>query len=40
MVPYFVRVEKVTDFLASFTYVVTAVGVSVGGLISGAIIKR
>ncbi|KAE8362456.1 major facilitator superfamily domain-containing protein [Aspergillus caelatus] len=40
MVPYFVRVEKATGFLASFTYVVTAVGVSVGGLISGAIIKR
>ncbi|KAE8391853.1 major facilitator superfamily domain-containing protein [Aspergillus alliaceus] len=40
MVPYFIRVEKATDFLASFTYIVTAVGVSVGGLISGAIIKR
>ncbi|KAE8372709.1 major facilitator superfamily domain-containing protein [Aspergillus bertholletiae] len=40
MVPYFVRVEKATDVLASFTYVATAVGVSVGGLISAAIIKR
>ncbi|KNG86327.1 hypothetical protein ANOM_005221 [Aspergillus nomiae NRRL 13137] len=40
MVPYFIRVEKATDILASFTYVVTAVGVSVGGLIAGAIIKR
>jgi hypothetical protein len=33
-------VEKASDFLASFTYVVTAVGVSVGGLVSGAIIKQ
>ncbi|KAF7589497.1 hypothetical protein BBP40_004204 [Aspergillus hancockii] len=40
LVPYFIRVQKASDVLTSFTYVVTAVGVSVGGLISGAIIKR
>ncbi|GAB1205333.1 hypothetical protein APSETT445_004007 [Aspergillus pseudonomiae] len=40
MVPYFIRVGKATDILASLTYVVTAVGVSIGGLIAGAIIKR
>lgn len=38
--PYFTRVEGTSDIVASLMYVQVAFGVSVGGIVSGFIIKR
>ncbi|PWY90955.1 MFS general substrate transporter, partial [Aspergillus heteromorphus CBS 117.55] len=40
LVPYFIRVENTSDLIASLSFVLTSLGVSAGGLISGYIIKR
>ncbi|KAL2824262.1 major facilitator superfamily domain-containing protein [Aspergillus cavernicola] len=40
LVPYFIRVEKTSDFTASLSHVVVAAGVSVGGVVSGLVIKH
>lgn len=40
VVPYFTRVEGESDFVASMMYVQVAAGVSVGGVVSGYVIKR
>ncbi|ODM23071.1 hypothetical protein SI65_00660 [Aspergillus cristatus] len=40
LAPYLIRVENAPDSYASSAYVLAAVGVSIGGLIAGAIIKR
>ncbi|PYH97108.1 putative transporter, partial [Aspergillus ellipticus CBS 707.79] len=40
LVPYFIRVENTTNLIASLSFVLTSLGVSAGGLLSGYIIKR
>ncbi|KAE8154397.1 major facilitator superfamily domain-containing protein [Aspergillus avenaceus] len=40
LTPYFVRIKYATDSLASLAYISNSIGVSVGGLISGMVIKR
>ncbi|KAL2810303.1 major facilitator superfamily domain-containing protein [Aspergillus granulosus] len=40
LTPYFIRVRHASDLVASAAYVVVAVGVSIGGIISGLIIKH
>ncbi|PLB51326.1 MFS transporter [Aspergillus steynii IBT 23096] len=40
LVPYFVRVDQASNVFASSTYVISASGVSIGGVVAGAIIKR
>ncbi|OJJ40864.1 hypothetical protein ASPWEDRAFT_166918 [Aspergillus wentii DTO 134E9] len=40
VVPYFTRVQGTSDFFSAIMYVQVAVGVTIGGVISGFIIKR
>lgn len=40
LVPYFIRVDRASNVFASSTYVVSAAGVSIGGVVAGRIIKR
>ncbi|KAL5337486.1 major facilitator superfamily domain-containing protein [Aspergillus crustosus] len=40
IVPYLIRAENTSDFMASIWLVVTSVGVSMGGVFSGLVIKR
>ncbi len=40
LVPYFIRVENTSDFLASLCHVVLAIGVSIGGVACGLVIKQ
>ncbi|KAL3462109.1 major facilitator superfamily domain-containing protein [Aspergillus heterothallicus] len=40
LTPYLIRVTKASDFLASTAYVAVAMGISIGGIISGLIIKH
>ncbi|KAF5858778.1 hypothetical protein ETB97_003780 [Aspergillus alliaceus] len=40
IIPYFIRVEGISNFLSSVMYIQVAAGVSVGGIIAGVIIKR
>ncbi|KAL2844434.1 major facilitator superfamily domain-containing protein [Aspergillus pseudodeflectus] len=40
LTPYLIRVIRASDFVASTAYVVVALGISVGGIISGLIIKH
>jgi MFS family permease len=40
LTPYLIRVICASDFVASTAYVVVALGISVGGIISGLIIKQ
>ncbi|KAL2864383.1 major facilitator superfamily domain-containing protein [Aspergillus lucknowensis] len=39
LVPFLIRTEDMSDFLASLSYVCVAVGVSIGGVFSGLVIK-
>ncbi|KAJ0416982.1 major facilitator superfamily domain-containing protein [Aspergillus carlsbadensis] len=40
LTPYLIRVTRASDFVASTAYVVVALGISVGGILSGVIIKH
>lgn len=40
LAPYFIRVEDATDLDAAIIYIMLALGVSVGGIVAGHIIKR
>lgn len=40
LVPYFIRVKKTGDFLASLSLVVVAIGVAIGGVACGLVIKQ
>ncbi|KAL5045018.1 hypothetical protein BDW71DRAFT_198472 [Aspergillus fruticulosus] len=40
LVPYFIRTQNTSDFVASLALVVNAVGVAVGGIVCGLVIKR
>ncbi|KAL4864077.1 hypothetical protein BDV12DRAFT_17020 [Aspergillus spectabilis] len=40
LVPYFIRAENTSDFVASIWLVVTSIGVLMGGIISGVVIKH
>ncbi|KAK1147202.1 hypothetical protein N8T08_001941 [Aspergillus melleus] len=40
LVPYFIRVDDAGNVFASSTYVISSVGISIGGVVAGAIIKR
>ncbi|PKY07904.1 putative transporter [Aspergillus campestris IBT 28561] len=39
-VPYFIRVKHTSDVLASISLILSSLGVCIGGLISGTVIKR
>ncbi|KAL4975984.1 major facilitator superfamily domain-containing protein [Aspergillus desertorum] len=40
LVPYFIRTQSTSDFIASLSLVVSAAGVAVGGVVCGLIIRR
>ncbi|KAL2837250.1 major facilitator superfamily domain-containing protein [Aspergillus pseudoustus] len=40
LAPYLIRVNRASDFVASTAYVAVAIGISIGGIISGLIIKH
>ncbi|KAL3431019.1 major facilitator superfamily domain-containing protein [Aspergillus tetrazonus] len=40
LVPYFIRTQNTSDFVASLALVVSALGVALGGIVCGLVIKR
>ncbi|RAL10280.1 MFS general substrate transporter, partial [Aspergillus homomorphus CBS 101889] len=40
LIPYFIRTANTSDLIASLSFVLTSLGVSAGGLVSGYLIKR
>lgn len=40
LVPYFIRTQNTSDFVASLALVISALGVALGGIVCGLVIKR